>query len=75
MHINYHLSFSKLTFKFPILIFRFCNIKKADNSQEHQRKEHQRELARRLNEDAKDRILNHKGEVTKEKYKLLADSY
>lgn len=57
------------------MFISFFNIKKADNSQEHQRKEHQRELARRLNEDAKDRILNHKGEVTKEKYKLLVDSY
>jgi hypothetical protein len=42
-------------------------ILKADNNQEHQRAKHQKELLKKLNEDAKERLLNQKGSVAKEK--------
>ncbi len=39
----------------------------ADNNQEQQRAKHQKELLKRLNDDAKERLLNQKGSVAKEK--------
>ncbi len=40
----------------------------ADNTQEQGRKHHQKELSKRLNEEAKERLLSQKGGVAKEKY-------
>jgi len=51
------------------------NKTRSDTNQETQRKEHQRDLMKRLNEDAKDRILNQKGSVSKEKVRKAATAY
>ena len=51
------------------------NKTRSDNNQEHQRKEHQKELAKRLNEEAKERILKQKGIVTKEKIRKAVNAY
>ena len=51
------------------------NKTRADNNQEHQRKEHQKELAKRVNEEAKERILKQKGNVTKEKIRKAITAY
>lgn len=51
------------------------NKTRSDNNQEHQRKEHQKELARRLNEEAKERILKQKGIVSKEKIRKAVTAY
>ena len=51
------------------------NKTRSDNNQEHQRKEHQKELARRLNEDAKERILKQKGIISKEKIRKAVTAY
>ena len=51
------------------------NKTRADNNQEHQRREHQKELAKRLNEEAKERILKQKGAVSKEKIRKAVTAY
>ena len=51
------------------------NKTRADNNQEQVRKEHQKELSRRVNEEARDRILNQKGAVAKEKVRKAINSY
>lgn len=51
------------------------NKTRADNNQEHQRKEHQKELAKRLNEEARERILKQKGIVSKEKIRKAVNAY
>ncbi len=42
----------------------------ADNNQEQQRAKHQKELLKRTNDEAKERLLNQKGAVAKEKFVL-----
>lgn len=51
------------------------NKTRADNNQEHQRKEHQKELGKRLNEEAKERILKQKGGSVKEKVRKVVTAY
>lgn len=51
------------------------NKTRSDTNQETQRKEHQRNLMKRMNEEAKDRILNQKGSVSKEKVRKAATAY
>ncbi len=43
------------------------NKTRADNNQEQARKQHQKDLSKRLNEEAKERLLSQKGAVAKEK--------
>lgn len=43
------------------------NKTRADNNQEQARKQHQKDLSKKLNEDAKERLLSKKGGVSKEK--------
>lgn len=51
------------------------NKTRSDNTQEQQRKEHQKELAKRVNEEAKERILKQKGIVAKEKIRKAVTAY
>lgn len=51
------------------------NKTRADNNQEQQRKEHQKELAKRLNEEAKERILKQNGVIVKEKVRKVVTAY
>ena len=51
------------------------NKTRADNNQEQARKEHQKELSKRLNDEARDRILNQKGAVAKEKIRKAVTAY
>jgi nucleosome binding factor SPN SPT16 subunit len=51
------------------------NKTRADNTEEQKRKEHQKELAKRLNDDARERLLNQKGAVSKEKTRKAVTAY
>ena len=51
------------------------NKTRVDNNQEQQRKEHQKELGKRLNDDAKERILKQKGIVVKDKVRKVVTAY
>ncbi|RNA22609.1 FACT complex subunit SPT16 isoform X2 [Brachionus plicatilis] len=48
---------------------------RADTNQEHARREHQRELGKRLNEEARERLLAQKGPATKEKVRKAINAY
>ena len=51
------------------------NKTRVDNNAETIRKEHQRELGKKLNTEAKERILNQKGAVSKEKVRKVVTAY
>lgn len=51
------------------------NKTRADHNQEQVRKEHQKELSKRLNEEAKERILSKKGSVVTEKIRKVVTAY
>lgn len=51
------------------------NKTRTDNTNASAREKHQKELAKRLNEEARERILNQKGEKTKEKTRKAVSSY
>jgi hypothetical protein len=60
LQLNLEFFNFKLRFIFVLSI-------KADNNQEQQRAKHQKDLLKKLNEDAKERLLNQKGSVAREK--------
>ncbi len=51
------------------------NKTRSDTNQEQVRREHQKELAKRLNDEAKERLLNSKGAVNKEKVRKAVTAY
>lgn len=51
------------------------NKTRSDTNQEQARREHQKELLKKLNADAKDRLLNLRGQVSKEKVRKVVTSY
>lgn len=51
------------------------NKTRSDTNQEHARREHQRELAKRLNDEARERLLAQKGPATKEKIRKAITAY
>lgn len=51
------------------------NKTRADNNVEQQRKEHQKELGKRLNEEAKERMLKHKDLTVKDKIRKVVTAY
>lgn len=51
------------------------NKTRSDTNQDHARREHQKELAKRLNDEAKERLLNQKGAVSKEKIRKAVTAY
>ncbi len=51
------------------------NKTRSDNNAEQQRKEHQKELSKRLNQEAKERILSKKGGVVTDKIRKVVTAY
>ena len=51
------------------------NKTRSDTNQEQVRRDHQKELGKRLNEEAKERLLNSKGAVNKEKIRKAIAAY